>query len=134
MARGQNLTNEHQRKAAMAPRPRKPTQASAARNRKPKETMEEASLRLQPLVRTLEELDKEKRQLEIDQKRGLLILKEEAVDLAQAAIMEACKVFDLFPEQVRDRLPEELLSYGDTICDIIENEVRIARTEVGSLG
>lgn len=102
--RGENLTAAHQRAAGIRPRPgkSKPSPAAVAAAKLPTETMDEASLRLQIARADTEELDRQKRQLDLDVARGALVTKEAAVDLAQAAVLRVVQILDLLPERARD--------------------------------
>ena len=128
MPRGANLTDEHQRAAAMRPRPGQPgkTVRAAQLIRLSNETLDEAILRLQIAKADTEELDKAKRQLDLDVAQGRLITIEEAVDTAQAAVLRVCQILDLIPERLRDRLqPAER-----HICEILDEIIHSARAEV----
>ena len=124
--RGKHLTRSHQVASAMAPRPIRASRVEA--ERKPGETLDEATLRLQVARADTEELDRQKRELELRKARGEVVTKEEAVDLAQAAVLRVCQILDLLPERLRDRLPPELHAACDHLADVIHE----ARTEVGS--
>lgn len=124
--RGDHLTRSHQVASAMAPRPVKASRAEL--QRKPGESLDEATLRLQVARADTEELDRQKRELELRKARGEVVTKEEAVDLAQAAVLRVCQILDLIPERLRDRLPPELHAACEHLSDVIHE----ARTEIGT--
>lgn len=123
--RGEHLSRSHQIAAALLPRP---GSLKAEAVRKPGESLDEATLRLQVARADTEELDRQKRELELRKARGELVTKEEAVDLAQAAVLRVCQILDLIPERLRDRLPPELHAACDHLSDVIHE----ARTEIGT--
>lgn len=96
----------------------------------PGETLDEATLRLQRARADTEELDRQKRQLDLDVANGKLISKNEATDLAQAAVLRVCQILDLIPERLRDRLPPSLYH----ICAELDDVIRQARTEIAAGG
>lgn len=115
---------EKERAARMAPRaPR-----GAAKEKRPNETLDEATLRLQRARADTEELDRAKRQLELDKAQGLLVSKEEAVDITQQALLIVCQIFDMLPERLRDRLDPS----QHNVCEILDDIIREARTEVAN--
>lgn len=128
MPKGEHLTRAHQSLAGMRPRPgRGPSRKEVEAQRLPTETMDEATLRLQIARADTEELDRKKRQLELDRARGELVTKDEAVDLAQAAVLRVCQVLDLLPERLRD------LGRQITLDDV-DDAIRNARAEIAKAG
>lgn len=133
MPQGENFTRAHQMAAAQRPRTSRGNKNKSSANAKPSvdplvsrisgETMEEASLRLQQARADTEELDRQKRELELARERGALVSKEEAVDLAQAAVLRVCQVLDLLPERLRD------LGRPVTLDDV-DDAIRAARAEI----
>jgi hypothetical protein len=123
--RGENLTAAHQRSAGIRPRPGKsrPSPAAVVAAKRPDESMDEASLRLQIARADTEELDRQKRQHDLDLARGAVVTKEQAVDLAQAAVLRVVQILDLLPEKVRD------LGHPPTPEDL-EAIIRAARQEI----
>ena len=116
--------------AAMHPRTSKPNPGKVAAEAEANgETLDQATLRLQRARADTEELDRQKRQLELDRARGLLVEKDEAVDLAQAAVLRVCQVLDLLPERLRDRLDPN----DHHVCEVVDEVIREARTEVATL-
>jgi hypothetical protein len=129
MPKGEKLTQAHQTSAAMRPRPgRKPSKQAVEAQRMSGETMDQATLRLQVARADTEELDRAKRDLELRQARGDLVTKDEAVDLAQAAVLRVCQILDLLPERLRDRSP----TISAEILVAIDEIIRDARTQVAS--
>jgi len=128
MPKGEHLTKAHQSAAGMRPRPgRGPSKkAVAAVMAVTGETLEEATLRLQRARADTEELDRAKRQLELDVAAGKLVSRERAVDLAQQAVLRVCAILDLIPERLRDALPTHL----HQACDYLDDVIRHARQEV----
>lgn len=120
----------HQVMAGMMPRPGRggsaKVQALAASLPPSDESLEDATLRLQRARADTEELDKAKRQWDLDVARGKYITKEAATDLAQAAVMRVCQILDIIPERLRDRLPPA--QHG--VCDALAEVIYQARQEV----
>lgn len=129
MPRGAHLTSAHQTSAAMRPRARKPSAREAEQAMEPGETMDQASLRLQRARADTEELDRAKRQLELDIASGALIPKERAVDVARGAIYRLCALMEQIPERMRDRLPQHL----HEACDVIDDIVYELRVEAATI-
>lgn len=130
MPKGEHLTRSHQSAAGMRPRPgrSKPSTATAEKARRPGETLDEATLRLQVARADTEELDRQKRELDLAVARGALVTKDEAVDIAQAAVLRVCQVLDLIPERLRDRAP----TCPAEIPAILDEIIREARAQVAS--
>lgn len=116
--------------AGMQPRPGRKSsakvQALAASLPPSDESLEEATLRLQRARADTEELDKAKRQWDLDVAKGKYITKEAATDLAQAAVLRVCQILDIIPERLRDRLPPA--QHG--VCDVLAEVIYQARQEV----
>ena len=117
--------NEKEHAQRLAPR----SPRGAAKEKRPNESLDEATLRLQIARADTEELDRQKRQIEIDKAKGLLVSKEAAVDLAQQALLRASQVFDMLPEKLRDKL-EPSQHY---LCEIVDDIIRECRSEVANI-
>lgn len=134
MGRKKGPVNEAERSqrqmAAMHPRTPGPS-ASAKEEAAVKfgESLDAATLRLQIARANTEELDQQKRQLELDKAKGALVSKDAAVDLAQACLLRAATVFDMLPERLRDRLDPSL----HHVCDVVDEIIRDCRTEVATI-
>lgn len=132
MPQGENLTRGHQTRVGSRPRPGKIGAKGVAKTeieeqaRINGESLDEATLRLQVARADTEELDRQKRQLELDKAKGLLVTKDEAVDLAQQAVLRVVAILDLLPERLRDRLDPEHYE----ACDILDDIIRQARSDV----
>jgi hypothetical protein len=109
---GSNLTKEHQQSAGRKLRPKRIPKKAVAAAQLSDETFDEAALRYQRARADTTELEREKRQLELDVARGKLVTRDEAVDLAQAAVLRVVAILDRLPERARDLghapSPEEL--------------------------
>lgn len=130
MPKGEHLDRAHQQRSSLLPRPGslKPSAGRAERERQDDESLEDATLRLQVARADTEELDRQKREMELGQARGLLVTKEEAIDLAQAAVLRVCQILDLIPEKLRDKLaPDQYAA-----CDFLDQIITDARTEVAN--
>lgn len=90
------------------------------------ESLEDATLRLQRARADTEELDKAKRQWDLDVAKAKYVTKEAATDLAQAAVLRVCQILDIIPERLRDRLP----SAQHGVCDALAEVIYQARQEV----
>ena len=135
MPRGENLDRTHQVNAGKRPRAGRIGAKGA-----PKEVIEElaaqfgesldaATLRLQIAKANTQELEEKKRRQDLDVSRGLLVSKQEAVDLAQSCLLRAAQVFDMIPERLRDRLDP-----GDHhVCELLDDIIRESRTEVSNI-
>ena len=133
MPSGEHLSKSHQTRVGSRPRPGRigvggMRQAAIEEQRKPGETLDEATLRLQVARADTEELDRQKRQLELDKLRGAVVSKEDAVDLAQQAVLRVVAILDMIPEQLRDRLDPS----HHFVCEILDALLRDARTKVAS--
>lgn len=129
MPKGSHLDHTHQVRSGMAPRPGRVTKAKAdlvAVAEANGESLEEATLRLQRARADTEELDKRKRQIDIDVMTGRLITKDHAVDLAQKAVLRVVQILDLIPERLRDLLPPSAGEY----CDTLDTLIKEARKEI----
>lgn len=129
MPKGSHLDRKHQILAGMAPRPGRTRKAKAdiaAEAEANGESLEEATLRLQRARADTEELDKRKRQIDIDIMTGRLITKDHAVDLAQKAVLRVVQILDLIPERLRDMLPPSAGEY----CDALDTIIKEARKEI----
>lgn len=130
MPKGEHLDRAHQQRSSLMPRPGglKPSSARAERERQEDESLEDATLRLQIARADTEELDRQKREMELDQARGLLITKEESVDIGQEAVLRVCQILDLLPERLRDKLTPDQYC----VCDFLEQIIIDARTDIAS--
>ena len=135
MPRGENLDRTHQTKAGKRPRPgrigakgasKESIEELAARHN---ESLDAATLRLQIAKANTQELEEKKRRQDLDVSRGLLVSKEQAIDLAQSCLLRASTVFDMLPEKLRDRLP----ATEHHICELVDDIIRECRDEVSKI-
>jgi predicted RNase H-like HicB family nuclease len=129
MPRGQyDGIADNARRASHFPRPNRAIGATikeAERERKPGETLEEAVLRLQIAKADTEELDKQRRQIEIDKIRGDLVTKEQAKEVAEEVLHAAIREAEKMPSMIRAALASnrDLVNHLDTICGEVERQI-----------
>lgn len=127
--RGANLTPDHQRRAGSFPRVRLPT----PKKTKPGESLEEATLRLQQAKATTEELDAEKRELELATLRGALIPAEDARDSLEAEHLRWVSELEQLPHSVVASLPPEVpSSLRDVIRTAVESQCVAVRKRIAA--
>jgi len=136
MPRGENLDRTHQVNAGKRPRAGR-IGAKSASNKgvveelaaRYNESLDAATLRLQIAKANTQELEEKKRRQDLDVSRGLLVSKEQAIDLAQSCLLRASTVFDMLPEKLRDRLP----ATEHHICELVDDIIRECRDEVSKI-
>ena len=152
MPRGENLDHKHQVRSATKPRPSKLGARGMKKSRVlaeapppdptedleikdgvmtiDQETLDAATLRLQIARANAQEEDAAKKRIELDALRGKMMTKEQAVDLAQAAVLAVVAILDLLPERIRMRIDAGATMARDEFCAILDDEIREARQKV----
>lgn len=130
MPKGDNLTGEHQRRAASRPRAGKVPSTVQPEGG---ETLDEAVLRYQQAKADTEELDAEKRALDVARLRGELIPAEDARDEIEATHLRWCAEVDQLPHAVASSIPPEVpASVREQIRTLVETACTAVRTRMGS--
>ena len=126
MPKGSNLTAEHQAAAGrMNYRPRIPGGRAQAN---PDESMEDASLRLQQAKADTEQLDAQKREVELAVARGVLIPVATAKDNLEREHLRWVSELEQLPHTVASSLPPEIPeSTRELLRSVIESECMALR-------
>lgn len=135
MPKGEHLTREHQRAAAIRPRgPRVPRPSDLdPADHGEGESMDEALLRFQQAKADTEQLDAEKRALDVSRMRGDLIPADEARDEIEATHLRWVSELDQLPHSVASSLPPEIAaSMREQIRSAIEAACLAVRNRIGS--
>lgn len=123
-----HLTSEHQSRAGRMPRIRLP---NGARQANPDESIEEATLRLQQAKADTEELDAQKRELELAALKGSLVPAAAARDNLEAEHLRWVAELEQLPHSVSAALPPEIVaSVRDVIRSAIEQQCLAIRQRI----
>ena len=131
--KGANLTINHQRAAGRRNvGPRIPGRSAVARKANPDESLDDATLRLQQAKADTEQLDAEKREVELAALRRELIPAPDARDAIEAVHLQWVAELEQLPHSVATALPPEVpASLREVMRAAVEAQCNALRTRIG---